>query len=349
MKLKILLLLLITFQSYSQISVGPTHMGKARKFNKGTLEKFKNTETIFVLSNIYEKEVYEKILKESWDVTPYKIVDLENFKLEDYLSNKYSIAHLTGFKRITQQISHDINTRQIKYGVTGTYQFIYFDIIMYDSNAIFKELKKLSPKRRKKKKERIIDIYTYNIARFYLYSKADFIRNSFSEDMDEIIKSIYTNDVFFNYKPGFLKNYFQKINNLLKNEETYWMHGKDYLPELKNLTNYKLYIPSSMSIKYNAWKGKDSEENNENIYEIFKKYDYQYEIISDDELSDKIMNNEECYYLRYVRVNSEKFLQVVNSKNGEIIYRNYIPGLSYNIKPKHIKKLNSKIKKASKK
>ena len=47
-------------------------------------------------------------------------------------------------------------------------------------------------------------------------------------------------------------------------------------------------------------------------------------------------------------MNAERFLQVVNSKTGEIIYRNYITGMSYNIKSKDIKELNDKIKKASK-
>ena len=65
-------------------------------------------------------------------------------------------------------------------------------------------------------------------------------------------------------------------------------------------------------------------------------------------MNNKILNNEELYYLRYVRMNAERFLQVVNSKTGEIIYRNYITGMSYNIKSKDIKELNDKIKKASK-
>jgi hypothetical protein len=48
-------------------------------------------------------------------------------------------------------------------------------------------------------------------------------------------------------------------------------------------------------------------------------------------------------------MNAEGFLQVVNSKTGEIIYRNYITGISYKLKLKHIKDLDRKILKASKK
>ncbi|CAA0220079.1 hypothetical protein [Tenacibaculum maritimum] len=334
MKLKVLLLLLITFQSYSQVSVGRRHVGKSKKIKKGVLEKFKNTETIFLLSNIYEKEVYEKILKDSWNVTPYKVVDLESFEIENYLSSKYSVAQLAGLKRS---------------GGGSTSLFTYIDFKIYDGDAIFKKLEKLSPKKRKKKKQDIINKNSSNIARFYIFPKDDFIRTSLSSDIGKIVNSLFTDDVFFNYKLGFLKNYFQKINNLIKNEDIYWMYEDDYLPELKKLTNNKLYIPSYMTIKYSGWMGQDSEEDDENIKDIFRKYDYGYEIISDEEISNKILNNEEFYYLRYVRMNTERFLQVVNSKTGEIIYRDYIMGLSYRIKSKHIKKLSRKIKKVSKK
>tara|TARA_A100000171_G_C2139907_1_gene154161 strand:+ start:4639 stop:5658 length:1020 start_codon:yes stop_codon:yes gene_type:complete len=337
MKLKILLLLLITFQGYSQVSVGPRHIGKSKDFKGGVIEKFKKTETIFLLSNIYDKEEYEKILNDSWNVTSFKIVDLEGFNIENYLSNKYSIAQLGGFKRI----------KQMKSG-TSTSLFTYIDFKVYDSEKIFEKLDKLSPERRKKKRESIINDNSSNIARFYIFPKDDFINTSLSKKMSEIVNSLYTDDVFFNYKLGFLKNYFQKINNLIKNEEIYWMYEDDYLPDLKKLATHKLYIPSYMNIKFNGWTGQDSEADDNNIDDIFKKYEYQYEIISDDDLNNRILDNQELYYLRYVRMNAERFLQVVNSKTGEIIYRNYITGLSYKIKSKHIKDLNGDIKKALK-
>lgn len=340
MKLKLLLILFfITSQTFSQVSVGPKHIGKSGKFKKGVLKKFKNTETIFLLSTVYDTSEYEKILKDSWDVTPYKIVSLENFDIEKYLGDGYSIAQLSGFKRI----------KQMKNGGTSTSLFIYIDFVMYDGDKITEKLNKLSPKKRAKKKADIIDDYSLKIARFYIYPKDDFIHTSLNLDMNKIVYSLFTDDVFFNYKSGLLKNYFQKVNSLIKKEEIYWMYKDDYLPELKKLTKNKLFIPSYMAIKYNGWTGQDSEENEEGIQDVFKKYEYQYEVISDDDLSSKIMNNEEFYYLRYVRMNAERFLQVVNSKTGEIIYRNYITGFSYKIKSKHIKDLNSKIIKASKK
>lgn len=338
MKLKTIFLFILTFfQSYSQVSVSSQHFGKLRNFEKDVLEKFKNTETIFLLSNIYDISEYDKILKESWTVTPYRIVDPKNFEIENYISDKYSIVQLAGLKRVVQ-----------KKTITTTSIFTYFDLKIYDSATIFEALNKLSPKKRAKKRNDIINEHSSNIARFYIFPKDDFIHTSLSEEIDTITNSLYNDDVFFNYKLGFIKNYFQKINSLLDEEKIYWMYEKDFLPELKQLANKTLYIPSYMTIKYNGWSWKDSEKDNENVDKIFNNYDYKYEIIADDELNDKILNNEELYYLRYVRMNTERFLQVVNSKTGEIIYRDYITGLSYKIKSKHIDELNDKIKEALK-
>ena len=104
---------------------------------------------------------------------------------------------------------------------TSTSLFTYIDFKVYDSEKIFEKLDKLSPERRKKKRESIINDNSSNIARFYIFPKDDFINTSLSKKMSEIVNSLYTDDVFFNYKLGFLKNYFQKINNLIKNEEIY--------------------------------------------------------------------------------------------------------------------------------
>lgn len=340
MKIQSLIFFLcISIGCFGQVSVGPRHAGKAKKFDKGVLEKFKNTETIFVLSETLDTDDYLKILEDSWDVTPYQIVHIRDFDVEKYLNGKYSIAKLGGFKRTIMRSGT---------GFSYTSLFTYIDFLMYDWDEISKKLNKMSSKQKKKKKFDIIEENTQKIARVYIFPKDDFIETSMSKSMDETFVSLYIDDVFFNYKPGFIKNYFQKVNSLIKDEEVYWMYENDYEPELRNLSSNKLYIPSYMTIEYNGWTARDSEEDDENIEDIFKKYDYQYEIIDDNELSEKIMNNEKLYYIRYVRMNTERFLQVVNSLNGEIIYRKYIPGLSYKIKSKHIKDLNKDIAKASK-
>lgn len=333
MKLKTLLLLvsLIAYQAYAQVSVSSKHIGPSANFENGVLEKFKKSTTVFVLSNIYEKEVYENILKASWTVTPYKVVMLPDFKIEDYWGNDYSIVRLSGFKRI----------KQMKYGGESVSLFTYMDFAMYDSNTIVKELKELSPKKKERKLEKIIKSNTTNVARFYLYAGFPFTAMQ-GRKMDEAMHLMYNEKVIYNYSPGFLKNYFQKINQLLIDEEVYWMYQDIYLAELQNLSNSTLYIPSYLTTDYNNL-------TDEKLQKVFKDYDYNYEVIADEELSSKIMNNEEVHYLRYARMNAEQFIQVVNSRTGEIVYSNYIEGtIQYSIKAKHIEAISNAIKKSSK-
>lgn len=337
MNLKILLLIFfVGFQTYSQVSVGPRHIGRSKDFKKGVIEKFKNTETIFLLSSVYDKEVYEQILKDSWDVTPYRVVDIHDFKIQNFLSEKYSFAQLSGFER-------QYHTSQGGYSSL----FTYVDFQMFDQEKILKKLGKMSDEKKVKKFDELLNENSFAIARFYIFPKDDFLHKAVPYKENETELSLYKDDVFFNYKPGLLKNYFQKINNLIKAEEVYWLYGNDHLPEIQNLVSSKLYIPSYMLIKYNPFTIKDKDTEEENTESLLEKYSYNYEIVKDEDLSDWILNNEEFYYLRYVRMNAERFLQVVNSKTGEIVYRDYITGLGYNLKNKQINDLNKTIAKAA--
>lgn len=338
MNLRLLFLFLITIKGFSQISVSSRHIGPPKSIDKEIMARLKNTETIFLFSTVYEKETYEAILKDTWKVTPYKIVSLEDFNLENYLNDKYSFFQLAGHKRI----------KKTDRGPDIISLYTYIDLFLYDNEAIHKKLNKLSPEKKEKKFNDIIQSNTVDLVRFYIHPKEEFIHTSITKEIDEIVNSMYNDDVFYNYKPGFLKNYFQKINNLLLDEETYWLYKTDFTSEIKNLSTQKLYIPSYLTIKYNAWRGTDSPEYDNDVLEVFKTYDYEYEILSDQDISDKIIQNEEFYYLRYVRMNAERFLQIVNSKTGEVIYRFYTTGFGYKITDKHIKEINKKIREASK-
>ncbi|WP_411030160.1 hypothetical protein [Spongiimicrobium sp. 3-5] len=340
MKKVLLLILLCTgFISHSQISFGPKHYGKPGKLDKEILENFKKTTTIFVFSNVYEKDIYENILKDSWDVTSYKIVAQQDFNPFDYQEN-YSFAQVGGFKSI----------KTTKMGSIVTRLYTYFDIFLYDFESINKKAAKLNPKKLKKK---IDDIFTENkvrIARFNLFADSDFVNTVVRKSMDEISSSLFNDDIFHNYTPGMLKNYFQKLNQLISDGEVYWMYEEnDYTKEILELQSNLLYIPNYFKIKTNAFTAGESESGDDYVKSLYDTYVYDYKFIDMDNLDDKILKEEKIYYLRYVRLNAEKFIEIVNSRTGEVIYRNYITGLSYNIKPKHLKELNKTISKAIKK
>ncbi|WP_412985112.1 hypothetical protein [Pontimicrobium sp. IMCC45349] len=326
----------------AQISIGPRHIGKSKNFPKGRIDKFKKTETIFVLSDIIDVDVYDQILNDSWDVTPYKLVYRDEFNPLNYLDGNYSFANLEGH--------HVVKT--MKSGAQVDYIYIYIKFFMYDAENLKKEISKLDKKSKKyeKKLNKAISSNKESLARVDLFPKDTFLPTALSSSSSEIMDSIYSTDVFYNYKPGFLKNYFQKVNNQLKLGEEYWMYDNDYLPELKKLANTTLYIPNYHLIKYNAWRGKDKKDK-DSFEKVFEDYKYNYEFLDQDEMDRRILAGEEFYYLRYVRVNSQKFIHIVNSKTGEVIYRNYVAGImsSYNIKSRHVDDINSKIKKALKK
>ena len=53
---------------------------KSSEFENKRFDDFKKTTTIFVLNNLYEKKQYEEMLKSSWTITPFEVVDLKHRK-----------------------------------------------------------------------------------------------------------------------------------------------------------------------------------------------------------------------------------------------------------------------------
>lgn len=59
------------------------------------------------------------------------------------------------------------------------------------------------------------------------------------------------------------------------------------------------------------------------------------------------MQNDPVYYLMFVRLNRDRFLQIVNAQTGEIIFRSYEPVADeYDLEPKFIDELNIVLEKA---
>jgi len=343
-KYLILFFAFVSFAGYSQISYGAKHRGKPADIKKETLERFKSTTTIFVLSDVIEASEYEKLLKDTWTVTPYKLVSHDNFDLTDTYQGNYSFATLSGFKVVKKEM-----------GMTKSASLhTYFDVAMYDGEEIKTKLGKLSSdlsdKKKRKKLKAIFNDNKESILKFYLFPNTEFVATALTKKDDEILKSVYTEDVFFNYSKGMLKNYFQKSNELLTNEETYWMYKKDFDDKkLASLASSKLFIPEYVTQKTNGWTTGISDRDDKEVQKLFKDFDQDHEFISKADLDDAILEGKEFYYLRYVRINAERFVQIVNSKTGDVVFRDYITGLGYNLKAKNLEHLSKTIAKSKKK
>ena len=110
--------------------------------------------------------------------------------------------------------------------------------------------------------------------------------------------------------------------------------------ELKNLTKETLYIPDFTLVKLNKFNG--DERKRHDLEDIMGDYEQKYKLIKTTELNQSILNNQKMYYLVYVKSSTDKYISVINSQTGEIIYTRYTP-LSYNIKSGDLKELNKAI------
>ena len=318
-KLFVAALLCTLFNSYGQLAV--------RTDKKEVLDTFRATETIFILSNVYDTQTYEEVLKQSWTITPFRVIKLEDFHPMDFLDGKHSFAML------------DANSVTTK---SATYVHSFIAFFMFNMEDKLEEIEKVKKKSDKKKKD--YDIMREGrivIADILMCQNEEFIRTG-SGNIQGAGEAMYQGNLFHNYTPGFLKNYFQKVNSLITESKTMGMYGGSCLPEIKALKKATLYVPEYIGLKYNAFKVKESEKTEEEKNELFKDYKYKYEYINADELSKKIMAGEELYYLRYVLENAQKYLQVVNSKTGEVVYKNYHP-MGYKLKPDNMKEIKKAI------
>lgn len=365
-KIILLFILLISAANYSQIAISPSYRGDDEEFKKEELNNLKKTTTVFVLPNVYKKEEYEKILKEVWTITPFIVVNSNDFKVYEYADGNYSIATFFGDVVVSTGSHHAVATVQDAKYAAGT-KYIHTNLALKTIDPVkfqkdFVKLEKDDKKYSKKlseifgKNSSFIAKVPLNVTTTFLNDvhKATLPYNVFGtggsdEKLGVVYDKMFHEVCFTNTNLGMLKNYFQQINESLSKGEHYGLYDDFSKPEIKNLKENILYIPEVYKMKYNRKPFKSSEELREDkdIKELFEDYKYKYEFISDADLEKRILNNEAIYYLRYVSMNGNKYLQVVNAKSSNPVY--YFYGvMSYNLKDDDFKKINEAINKVNK-
>lgn len=331
-KFLLIAMLSLSIQNFAQVAVTSSYRGANDKFNKGELEKFKSTTTVFVLPQLNSKEEYEKILKEVWTVTPFKVVEYKDFKLLDYTDGNYSFAKFIG----------DI----VVSGKGTVYVHTNFAIKTLDKEKFDKGLAKLKEDDKKYGKK-LNELFDENVS--YIGRAPLSVRNAFLVDAmvarsyektSALYEKMYTEDSFTNTNLGMLKNYFQLINSLLTKGEHCGLYDDFVNPEITKLKSNVLYIPEAYKMEYNPWKSTEKSRDEKDLKKLLEDYKYKYEFISDKDLEKKILNNEDIFYLRYVSMNGNKYIQVVNAKTGNPAYNFYGAGFEYNIKDSDFKKIS---------
>jgi len=336
---KLLLLLALAFAvtSHAQLSFSNRHAGPPGEFEKGAKERFKASTTVFVVPRPYTKEQFESILKDNWTASKYEVVAPADFNLKNYLTEAYSFAWLR------TDIIMDNNIFYPKF---------YFDVFMLKNEKVSKKIDKAANDT--DKFFDLIDDNKINFAQIPLQiSNHDFlevrsklnptVRLVFSGVSEERKKDafnyIFDNKAINNYELGYLKNDFQRLNKLINDGKVYWMYGNDKKPEIKNLKKTTLFIPDYVYTRIKPMTGAEEVLDEKEKKALLLPYKSKYEVVSQEAISQKILAGEDFYYLRYARVIASKFVEVVNGKTGEIIYRSYVGFAAYNLKDKDFENL----------
>ncbi|WP_075343469.1 hypothetical protein [Tenacibaculum agarivorans] len=312
-----LVLIFIVSSLEAQVRIGNFQYSKYKhkKLKKKSVKRFTDTKTIFILPDFISKEAYKKLLDEVWDITPYELINVSSFDT-DIVKKDMGLAR---FK--TMEIK-----KTTKSGMMVSYIYNFLDFHVVDK---LKEWKKKTI------------WYKSRVAAIYFTPDVN-IRKQVEASSGE--RELYGD--LLNFRLGYLKNYLQLVNNSLKELKSVDIYDDFTSPELKNLKDKTLYIDSNLLYGYNPFtiNTKKSPE----IEKLTKNYSYNFEVIEYKDLEEKILSEkEDFYYLMHNQINSNKIINIVNGRTGEIVYQKHTT-ISYNIKPKDFKKISSKIKKLNK-
>ncbi|TBX71196.1 hypothetical protein EZL74_01440 [Flavobacterium silvisoli] len=309
-KILILFLIFQSMNSNSQVCVGKANYYN-EKTEENTLEEinnFKNTTTVFVLPE-KDRSSFEKIVKDNWDLTKYEFISLSEYK-----ENKEKYTY-------------------------PTYSFLKFDNYILDSEKTYWSFLNLNlgySKVKQFKKNGKSTFETTFLATVFLSPVMNLKFKNY-EDYN-------SGSSIMNYNIGFFKNQIQYINSSIKTNENFnclqEFKNKEKLNELKTK---KLFIlqKARENQQFVLKNDTDSEING-----LLSKYEYGYQLVSSEELNNRILNEtEEFYYLMYSQINSKKIVSIISSKTGEIIY-NSLDRLSYSLKDSDFKKISNEIKKS---
>ena len=306
----------MTFNANSQIAI--TNVSEINKIKNGTTYiamKDPNSETV--------KE-YVNVFKSNWTIS--KIEFIKYSEIEKFISPENSFLTIGGYETNVQFTTLYENGSR-KNGINYSNTHLYLELWTCDEKYF----------QSKKKKKKFGNSDKIQVARIELFTDFETL-----SDPDKLFQSDYDgNGHIRNWGPGILKNYIQSLMSYLNKGENHSLYsGILNSKEMKNLKKEVLYVPEYILTKFNKFTGDETKKHDEK--DIFDDYKLKYKLISTNELNQKILEGKESfYYLIYIKSSTDKYISVVNSLTGEIIYSKYTP-VSYNIKSGDLKDLQKK-------
>lgn len=277
-----------------------------------------------------EKKDYEKILKEVWKITPFKVVTPDEFNFGDYLSEAYSFATLTV----------KLTYRQDKYYRTKpSVVYPYIDFYVYDIEKKKKEIEKDFKKKARNSKYdiEVLSEHRLHVARINFHCKGIVYEHFFNGNNEKLNEVLFNGDAFWGYRGGFLRNAFQRVSDLISIGKPQGIFDEGASPRLSALKSQTLWIPDYCLKDYKPAKFQFEPVDPDHTKKLFKDYKYKYEVQDEAEINKRIMAGEEFYYLKFAYASGSRFVQVINSKTGEEVFRNHFLGLGVELNERHIK------------
>lgn len=303
--------------------------------NKNILDKIKdgNTHVIVGDLNFPQSVEYNRVFKKYWTVT--KGVDF--IKTDEVDGNLVAGDTYISFERF-----------EGTYSQGASFSLLYLNIWTPSEKEI------------KKQKHSLINSNATSVAKIYLTENTETLVKKVKEKNLADVRyssagfySVYDfdgNGCLLNWSPGIMKNYLQLISTQLQTGKKYSFSDeitdKKQLPLLASQTIYcTTEVLNKMGFFAGVNKIRSEEDKVEEIKKLFEDYQYGYKIITISELEDKIIGDKEpFYYLLFINSSKAgKFLAVVNSGTGEIIYSR-CKAMSLNLKSGDLKDLYKAIR-----
>lgn len=310
----------VTFSFCAKSQIAITNLSELAKIKRGT------TYIAMKDPSSEKSKAYIDVFKKYWTISKYEFIKYTD--IEKYISPENSFVTIGGYET-NVQFTKQYTNGSIRDGINYSHTHLYLELWTC-SEKYFKSEKKNKVFGRGSQVQ---------VARIELFT--DFRTLS---DPDLLFQSDYDGEGHIrNWGPGILKNYLQLLMSYLnKNKDHGLFAGIQNKKELRNLKKETLYVPDYVLTKFNKFTGNESKKHKEE--KIFKHYNFKYQIIPTAELNQKILADETpFYYLIYVKSSTDKYVSVINSSTGEMIYTTYQP-MSYNIKSKDLKALQKQIK-----
>lgn len=313
----VILMCSMTFQSQSQIAIS----------NLAEISKIKSGTTFVAMKDPSSEKAKEfiEVFKNNWTIS--KVECIKYSDIENHLAPENSFVTIGGYETTAQFVDLYSNGSR-RNGINFSNTHIYLELWTCNDNYFQKE----------KRKKGLRDKDKIQVARIELYTDYETLSNP-----DNIFQSDFDGDKHIrNWGPGILKNYIQSLMGYLNKNQTHGLYsGITNLAELKNLKNGILYVPDYTLIKFNKFTGDENKKHDEK--DLFEDFRLKYKLVTIEELNQKILNDKTgFYYLVYVKSSTDKYVSVINSLTGEIIYSSYSPA-SYTFKSDDLSDLQRKV------